>query len=329
MNNKVTTLAARGLAAFLALTAIVPFGAQAQDYPNKPVRIVVPYPAGGTTDIMARLLSQKLSEGLGQPVIVDNKPGAGGGVGTALVAKSAPDGYTIDFGNIGPNAINPSIYKDLPYDAARDFSPISVFSTVPFILVVPASSPVKNLRELIELGRSSQGKLNFASVGIGSVSHVTGELFNATAGTKFLHVPYKGGAPALTGTMQGDVAMMFATSLEATPHLRSGKLRAMGISSAQRSPVAPDIPTLAEAGLPGFEVSVWFGLLGPAGMPRPVVDRLNSEIGKVLADAGVRARLADLSAVPTHTAPDEFGAMIRADIAKWAKVVRDTGIKAE
>ncbi len=240
-----------------------------------------------------------------------------------MVAKSAPDGYTIVFGNIGPNAINPSIYKDLPYDAEKDFSAISVFSTVPFILVVPAASPARNLRDLIALGRASPGKLNYASVGIGSVSHVTGELFNASAGTKFVHVPYKGGAPALTGTVQGDVSMMFATSLEATPHLRSGKLRAMGISSAQRSPVAPDIPTLAEAGLPGFEVSVWFGLLAPAGTSRAIVERLNAEIGKVLADASVRARLADLAAVPMHTSADEFAAMVRADIAKWAKVVRD------
>lgn len=301
----------------------------AQDYPNKVVRIVVPYPAGGTTDIMARLLSQKLAEGLGQSVIVDNKPGAGGGVGTAFVAKSAPDGYTIVFGNIGPNAINPSIYKNLQYDAEKDFVPISVFSTVPFILVVPAASPARNLKELIELGRSSGGKLNFGSVGIGSVSHVTGELFNALAGTKFAHIPYKGGAPALIGVMQGEVSMMFATSLEATPHLRSGRLRAMGISSARRSSVAPEIPTLAEAGLPGFEVSVWFGLLAPAGTPPAVVDRLNREIGRVLDDAEVKARLAELAAVPQHTTSDEFARMIRADIAKWAKIVRDTGVKAE
>ncbi|MSP96195.1 MAG: tripartite tricarboxylate transporter substrate binding protein [Betaproteobacteria bacterium] len=314
---------------FCAALLIVFAGARAEDYPNKAVRIVVPYPAGGTTDIMARLLAQKLAEGLGQAVIVDNKPGAGGGVGTALVAKSVADGYTITFGNIGPNAINPSIYRNLQYDAEKDFSPISVFSSVPFILVVPVSSPVHNLRALIELGRASSGALNFASVGIGSVSHVTGELFNAAAGTKFVHVPYKGGAPALTGTIQGDVSLMFATSLEATPHLRSGKLRAMGISSAQRSPVAPDIPTLAEAGLPGFEVSVWFGLLAPAGTPRAIVERLNAEIGKVLIDPIVKARLADLAAVPMHTSPEEFSAMVRADIAKWAKVVRDTGIKAE
>jgi len=325
--NALRAIAAIRCGALCAVFAV--FAAHAQDYPNKPVRIVVPYPAGGTTDIMARLLSQKLGEGLGQPVIVDNKPGAGGGVGTAMVAKSPPDGYTIAFGNIGPNAINPSIYKNLQYDAEKDFTAISVFSTVPFILVVPANSPAKNLKELIELGRSGSGQLNFASVGIGSVSHVTGELFNASAGTKFVHVPYKGGAPALTGTVQGDVSLMFATSLEATPHLRSGKLRAMGISSAKRSPVAPEIPTLAEAGLPGFEVSVWFGLLAPAGTPRPIVEKLNAEIGKVLADATVRARLADLAAVPMHTSSDEFAGMIRADIAKWATVVRDTGVKAE
>ena len=317
------------LCSFAFLQVVATTQVEAQGFPSKPVHIVVPYPAGGATDIMARLLSQKLGEGLGQPVIVDNKAGAGGGVGTAFVAKSAPDGYTIAFGNIGPNAINPSIYKSLPYDAEKDFSPISVFSTVPFILVVPASSPVKTLRELVELGRSPAANLNFASVGIGSVSHVVGALFNATAGTRFVHVPYKGGAPALAGTIQGEVSMIFATALEATPHLRSGKLRAMGISTPQRSPVAPDIPTLAEAGLPGLEVSVWFGLLAPAGTPRPIVDRLNLEIGRALGDATLKARLADLATVPMHTTPEVFSSMIRADIAKWGKVVRDAGIKAE
>jgi tripartite-type tricarboxylate transporter receptor subunit TctC len=316
----------RLIATVLALAASL---AVAQDFPSKPVRIVVPYPAGGTTDIMARLLSQKMGEGLGQPVIVDNRAGAGGGVGTTLVAKSPPDGYTIAFGNLGPNAINPSIYKNLQYDAEKDFAPISVFATVPFVLVAPASASTKTLKELIEEGRANPGKLNFGSVGIGSVSHVTGEMFNLAAGTKFVHVPYKGGAPALTASIAGEVAFMFATALEATPHVKSGKLRALGISTPQRSPVAPDIPTLAEAGLPGFEVSVWFGLLAPAGTPRPVVDRLNKEIAAAVANAEVRAKLLELSTIPMRTSPEEFAGMIRADIARWGKVVRDANIKAE
>lgn len=315
--------------AVLAATALCGGFVQAQDFPAKPVRIVVPYPAGGTTDIMARLLSQKMGEGLGQPVIVDNRPGAGGSVGTTMVARSGPDGYTIVFGNIGPNAINPGIYRNLQYDAEKDFAPISVFATVPFILAVAASSPSKNLRELIELGRANPGKLNFASVGIGSVSHVTGELFNLVAVTKFVHIPYKGGAPAVTATIAGEVSFMFATALEATPHVRSEKLRALGISTAQRSAVAPEIPTLAEAGLPGFEVSVWFGLLAPAGTPRTVVERLNREIGRAVGDSNVRAKLAELSTVPMHTSPEAFAEMIRADIAKWGKVVREANVKAE
>jgi tripartite-type tricarboxylate transporter receptor subunit TctC len=313
----------------LLACALVVSAALAQDYPSKPVRIVVPYPAGGTTDIMARLLSQKLAENLGQPFIVDNRPGAGGGVGTAAVAKAPPDGYTIVFGNVGPNAINPSIYKGLPYDADKDFAPISVFASVPFILVVPASSTVRSLKELIELGRANRDRFNYASVGIGSVSHVTGELFNLLAGTKFQHVPYKGGAPAVTASMAGEVSFMFATALEATPHIKSGKLRALGISTAQRSPVAPEIPTLAEAGLPGFEVLVWFGLLAPAGTPQAIVERLSREIGRATNDAGVRAKLAELSTLPHPTTPEEFTSMIRIDIAKWAKVVREAGVKAE
>ena len=278
---------------------------------------------------MARLLSQKMSEGLKYAVIVDNRAGAGGGLGTAFVAKSAPDGYTIGFGNIGPNAINPSLYKNLAYDAEKDFVPISVFATVPLIIVVPADSPANNLRELIDLGRRQSDKLNFASVGIGSVSHVSGELFNSLAGTKFTHVPYKGGAPALTGMLSSEAALMFATTLEAFPHLKSGKLRAMAIATAQRSPVAPDVPTVVEGGLQGLEVSVWFGLLAPRGTPRPIIDRLNREIGAAVADQGVRAKLTELATVPMHTSPEEFAAMIRADIAKWGKVVREAGVKAE
>jgi tripartite-type tricarboxylate transporter receptor subunit TctC len=301
----------------------------ADDYPTKPVKIVVPYPPGGTTDIIARLISQKLSEGLGQPLIIDNKPGAGGIIGTSFVAKAPADGYTLDFGNIGPNAINPSMYPNLPYDPKKDFAPISIAVKVPFLLVTPPSVAAKTVRELIELGKARPGQLTFASVGNGSLSHVTGEFFNSMAGTKFNHVPYKGGAPALQDTVAGLVTFMFATGIEATPHVKSGKLRALAVSSAQRSPVAPELPTIMESGLPGFEVEAWFGLLAPAGTPVAIINRLNREIIRALNDPDTRDRLLALSAVPAPTTPAEFAAVIDADIARWAKVVKESGAKVD
>ena len=315
------------IAAFVLFAAA---GALAQqDYPSKPIHIVAPFEAGGATDIMARMIAQKFAESLGQPVIVDNRPGAGGGIGTAAVAKSPADGYTIVFGNLAPNAINPSIYTNLQYDAGKDFAPISVVATVPLILVTPSSSPARSVRELIALAKSAPGKLNFGSPGVGSVAHVVGEMFNTMAATRLMHVPYKGGAPAVRATLTGEVSMMFATVISAKPHIRSGKLRALGITSAERSPVAPDIPTIAESGLPGFEVDVWFGLLAPAATPRAIVERLAHEVRRALDAPEIRAKFAELSAVPSPTTPDQFAAIIRADIAKWAKVVKESGAKIE
>jgi len=318
----------RTLIAALVLLAAADALAQ-QDYPSRPIHIVVPFSAGGATDIMARLLAQKLAESLGQPVITDNRPGAGGGIGTAAVAKSPADGYTILFGNLAPNAINPSVYTNLQYDAGKDFAPISVVASVPLILVTPSSSPAGSVRELIALGRSAPGKLNFGSPGVGSVAHVVGEMFNTMAGTRFLHVPYKGGAPAVRATITGEVAMMFATVISAKPHIKSGQLRALGITTAKRSAVAPDIPTIAESGLPGFEVDVWFGLLAPAATPRAIVERLAHEVRRALDAPEIRAKFADLSAVPSPTTPDQFAAMIHTDIAKWAKVVKESGAKID
>ena len=315
------------IAAFVLFAAA---GALAQqDYPSKPIHIVAPFEAGGATDIMARMIAQKFAESLGQPVIIDNRPGAGGGIGTAAVAKSPADGYTIVFGNLAPNAINPSIYTNLQYDAGKDFAPISVVATVPLILVTPSSSPARSVRELIALAKSAPGKLNFGSPGVGSVAHVVGEMFNTMAATRLMHVPYKGGAPAVRATLTGEVSMMFATVISAKPHIRSGKLRALGITSAERSPVAPDIPTIAESGLPGFEVDVWFGLLAPAATPRAIVERLAHEVRRALDAPEIRAKFAELSAVPSPTTPDQFAAIIRADIAKWAKVVKESGAKIE
>lgn len=304
-------------------------GADAQEYPSKMIKIIVPYPPGGTTDIIARLISSKMSDRLKQSVIVDNRPGAGGIIGTAAVAKSAPDGYTLDFGNLGPNAINQSVYTNLPYDAEKDFAPISVVAMMPLILVVPASVPVKSAQELIALEKSRPGQLNFASVGIGSVSHVAGELFNSMAGTKFAHVPYKGGAPAIVGMLAGEATMFFANPVEATTHIKSGRFRALGIASATRSPIAPDLPTVAESGLPGFEVTAWFGLLAPAATPRPIIDRLQQTIAAIVQQPEVRSRLLELSTIPASNTPDEFAVQVKSDIAKWAKVVKDTGVKVD
>lgn len=318
----------RGLGT-LILTLGVCAAAFAQDYPNKPVRIVVPYPPGGATDILARQISTRLGEQLGQSIVIDNRPGAGGGIGTAIVAKAAPDGYTIVFGNLGPNAINPSIYPNLSYDAEKDFAPICVVVNTPLILVVRPQSGIKTLGELIALGKAQPGKHFYGSVGIGAASHVASELFNIVAGTKFMHVPYKGSAPASLGAIAGEVTMYFGTGPEMTTHIKSGALRALAISTSSRSPAMPDLQTVAEAGLPGFAVDVWFGLLAPAGTPRPIVDKVNRAVGAVLQNPEMRNRLIEMNAVPAFNSPDEFSALIKSDIVKWGKVVREANIKPE
>ena len=322
--KKLAQLAAAAFAAFgLA------FGAAAQsDFPNKPVRIIVPYAAGGATDILARLMAKGMSERLGQPVVIENKPGAGGGVGTALAAQAPGDGYTLLFGNLGPNAINPSIYKDLQYDAAKDFQAISNVANTPFILVVPPKVPVKSVKELIELGKREPGKHFYASVGIGSASHVASELFNVLAGTKFTHVPYKGSAPASLAAIAGEVTMYMGSGPQITQHVESGKLRALGISTAERSPVAPDIPTIQQAGLPGFVVNVWFGLFAPASTPRPIIDKLNKVVVDTINTPEVQEKIRQSNSVPDPTTPDEFQKLVLSEIDKWAEVVKKSGAKA-
>lgn len=311
------------------MTALLSLPAAAQSFPTQPVRIVVPYPPGGSTDILARLLSQKLTQSLGGPVVVDNRAGANGGIAAQHVANAAPDGHTILFGSEPVNAINHALYKSLPYDSERDFAPLSPFALVPFILVVNPALPVKSLDDLIRLGRSQPGKLNFASVGIGSASQLAGEMLNLAAGTKFVHVPYKGGATALPATISGEVAFMFATGLEGTPHVKSGRLRGIGVTTRTRSSIFPGLPTLAESGLPDFELSAWFGLLAPKGTSRAVIDRLNREIGNSLADEEVKKRLAELSTLPYYLTPEDFAAKLSADISRWKNIVKQTGAKVD
>ncbi len=315
---------------FAALLFAVGFGsAAAQEYPTKPIRLIVPYAAGGATDILARQIAPGMAEQLGQQIVIENKPGAGGGIGTAFVAKAAPDGYTLVFGNIGPNAIFPAIYPNLTYDPEKDFAPICNVVNTPLILVTRPQTPVKNVRELIAYGKANAGKVFYGSVGIGAMSHVASELFNLMAGTKFIHVPYKGSAPASIGAISGETTMYFGTGPEITSHIKSGTLRALAISTSTRNPASPDLPTVAESGLPGFAVDVWFGLLAPAGTPRPIVDKIYRAVGVVVNTPDVRKRFIDNNAVPAYNSPDEFAAMIKSDIVKWGKVVRDAGIKAE
>jgi tripartite-type tricarboxylate transporter receptor subunit TctC len=325
----VTTVAgaALGLAA-----ASVPAQAQSPSaaalYPTKPVRLVVPYPPGGPTDIVARLVSQKLSEQTGQQFIVDNRPGAGGNPGAELVARSPADGYTLVVATTA-HAINPSLFKNLGYSLAKDFAPVSQLTSGPLVIVVNPQLPVKNVAELIALAKAKPGELNFASSGNGQSTQLSAELFAAMAGVRMNHIPYKGSAPALTDTMGGQTQLMFDTMLSALPHVKAGKLRALAVTSAARSPVAPDVPTVAESGLPGYEAIAWNGLLAPAGTPAEVVARLNAELRKALAAPDVKDKFEAQGFAATWSAPADFGRFMSAEVDKWAGVVKISGAKVD
>lgn len=302
--------------------------ALAQDYPYRPVRMVVGFVPGGGPDIVARLVGPRLAEGLGQQVVVDNRPGAGGSIGEDIVAKATPDGYTILM-CASSIAINPSLYKKLPYDPARDLAPVSLVGISAQVLVVNPVLPAKSIRELVTLARSKQRRLTFASSGKGAGSHLAGELFKSMAGIDMVHVPYKGSAPGLLAVLSGEVSMMFAPSASALPYVRAGKLRALGITTAKRSAAAPEIPTIAEAGVPGYDAFPWYGILAPAGTPKPVITRLNAEIVKIVRLPDIKERFANLGVEPVSHAPAEFAAYIKAETTKWAKVVREANIRAD
>ena len=316
------------LAAFaLALAAA---GASAQPYPSKPIRVVVPNPAGGYYDVIARAVGQRVGESIGQPMVVENRVGAGGSLGTEFTAKSPPDGYTIMVGGIGPHGIAPSLYANLPYDPVKDFAPIILVATTPNILVVHPSSPVKSVQELVAAARQKPGGLSYASNGNGTSQHLSAEMLAKTMGLKLNHVPFKGSAPAVTAMLGGQVDFAFAVAPDALAHVKAGKLRAIGVTGAKRAAPLPDVPTLAEAGVPGYEATAWFGYLAPAGTPREIIDRLNAEIAKALESPDVRERLAPggLSELPGGT-PERFGAFIKTEIAKWSKVVKESGAKID
>lgn len=313
-------------AAFALLAAGV---AGAQSWPAKPIRWIVPFAPGGTTDILARTISDKLTIALGKPVIVENNPGAGGGVGAVQTAKAAPDGYTIMGGTISTHAINASLYKTLPYDPVKDFTPITLIARVPNLLVVNPDVPAKNVKELIALMKANPSKYTFASSGNGTSQHLSGELFKSMAGVDMQHIPYKGSPAALQDVVSGQVTMTFDNITTAWPLAKAGKLRALAVTTAKRSPIAPDVPTLAEAGLAGYEIGSWQGVFAPAGTPVDVVKRLNAEIVKIINMPDVREKLVGLGAEPVGNTPDEFAALVKGEVVKWAAVVKQSGARVD
>lgn len=314
---------------FTAWFATLASFAAAQSWPARPVHFIVPYPAGGYYDVLARVIGAELGEALGRPFVVENRVGANGMVGTDYVAKSAPDGYTIMMGGIGPHGINPSMYPNLPYSPTRDFAAVIHVASAPNVLVVHPSVGVQSVKELIALAQAKPGQIPFSSAGSGSSQHLSAEMLKTMAGIKLNHVPYKGSAPSVTAVLAGEVSMLFGTMADVVAHVRAGKLRALAVTSESRIPSLPDVPTMVEAGLPGFEATAWFGVLVPAATPQPIVTRLNEEINRILKSPEILKRISQQgSALIVGGTPEHFAAFIRAEIEKWGKVVRASGAKA-
>lgn len=314
---------------FLAALAAAPVaGAQAQAYPSKPIRVIVPFPPGGSTDFLARIVGQKLTAAWGQQVVIDNRPGAGGTVGAAEAARATPDGYTLLMGAVH-HTIASSAYAKLPYDFQKDFAPVTTVAIVPNILVVNPAVPATTVKELIAHAKANPGKLTYGSAGMGTAHHLIGESFNAQAGVDILHVPYKGSSPAVADLIGGQVTLMYDTVSSCLPHIKSGKLRAIGVSTAKRSAALPDVPTIAEAALPGFEVTTWFGFLAPAKTPPEIVTRLNTEIVKILNMPDVRERLLAAGSEPVGNTPEQMTAQIAHETAEFAKIVKRAKLVVE
>ncbi len=312
----------------LGTALLAPFAAHAQPYPNRPIKIVVPYAAGGAVDIVARTIGQPLSEALKQPVIIDNRPGASANIGMELVAKAAPDGYTMLMASNGI-ATNMALFPNLAFDGRRDFSPVAKIGYAPLVIVVPASSPIKSLKDLIAMAKAEPGKLTYASAGNGSSGHLAGELLKSTAKVDVLHVPYKGGAPAITDLLGERISFMPINPVEVIAHIRAGKLRALAVASDRRFLLLPDVPTVAEAGLLGYEASVWWGLVAPAKTPPEIVRQLNAETNKSLADPAIANKLAELGVVVTPGTSDQFTAFIKSQTELWSAVVKSAGIQPD
>jgi tripartite-type tricarboxylate transporter receptor subunit TctC len=313
----------------ITATSMMTTVAHAQSYPTKPIRLIVPYPAGGTTDILARLCAMQLGQRLKQTVVVENRAGASGAIGSAEVARAAPDGYTLLMATASSHGINSAVYKKLPYDAVKDFAAVTMVASTPNIIVVNPGVPAKNLKELIALAKAEPGKLNFGSTSLGGSPHMSAELLKMMAGIDMVHVPYKGAAPMLSDLLGGQIQIGFDNLPSTINFVRTGKVRAIAVTTPQRWPGAPDIPTVAESGLPGYEVSGWFGLLAPAGTPKAVLDTLQQAVAASVSDPEVAKHMLELGAQPIANSPDAFAAQIKLEVDKWKKVVQATGVKVE
>jgi tripartite-type tricarboxylate transporter receptor subunit TctC len=335
MKTKFLKLLALAMPALIAVSA-APL-ASAQAWPAKPIRFIVPYPPGGPLDGIARMMADKMKDGLGQPVIIDNKPGAGGNIGADAAARSAPDGYTIVMGAVATHAINPSLFSRMPYDPVKDFAPISLVASVPNVLVLnnelATRLNISTVKDLIVYAKANPGKLNYASGGNGSAGHLAGELFKSMARVSMVHIPYSGAAPAQLGLIAGQTDLIFDNVASATPNIRAGKLKALAVTTTTRASALPDLPTISEAGsaqgLRGFDINTWFGVLAPANTPAPVIARLNGEITKALQAPDVRERMARMGAEPSPTTPEQFATLIQKELIKYAAVVRTSGAKVD
>jgi len=323
---RLSVVCARLMAAAVACTAI---GGWAQSYPAKPIRIIVPFPAGCSADIMARVVGQKMTETWGQQVVIDNRSGAGGNIAAELAAKSVPDGYTLFLCTVGTHAINQTLYGKLPFDPMKDFSAVAYIAGVPNVVVVHPSIPVSSVKELIAFIKARPGQINFGSPGTGSSVHMSGEMLKVLAGLDMTHIPYKGNPQAVTDLMAGQIELMITNMPSVIPYIQSGRLRALAVTTKSRSPALPDLPTMEEAGLPGYESSAWFGLVSPAAVPRYIVSKLNAEVVRIVELADVKRNLASQGADPVVMTPNEFDAFMKAETAKWAKVVKASGTRAD
>ncbi len=318
----------RVLNALLLVACFAAGAALAQAYPSKPLRMVVPFPPGGSADILGRSVGQKLGERLGQPVVIDNRPGAGASIGAKAVAEAPADGYTLLLGTVSSHAMSPAT-NAVGYDPVKDFTPIAEIASIPFVVLVHPGVPVKNIAELVALAKSKPGQLTYASAGSGTSNHLAGELLGMAAGIKMLHVPYKGSAPALNDLLGGQVNAMFDLQLTAMPQIKSGKVRALAMTGAKRSALLPELPTVREAGVPGYEVTAWFGFFGPAGVPKPIVDRLNAELNAIMKLPDIRAKFAELGVETESGSAEEFAGFVRGEAGKWAAVIKAAGIVAQ
>jgi tripartite-type tricarboxylate transporter receptor subunit TctC len=316
--------------AIAVLAVLTPLVAVATDsFPSRQIRLVVPYPPGGPLDTVARLLGQRIGASIRHPVVVDNVPGAGGNIGAASVARAAPDGYTVLMGAVATHAINPTLYPSMPYDAERDFLAVTQLASTPNVLVVNPAVKAESLAEFIRLAKSQPGKLNYGSGSTGSAGHLAGELFKSMAGVDMAHIPYKGAAAAMQDLIGGRLDLMFDNLASSLPQVRAGRVRALAVTTAKRSLLVPELPTIAESGLPGFDISTWFGIFVPAGTSRPVVERLHAEFSRALAAPDVRERMLLLGAEPVGNTPEEFAAYVKSEAAKYAKLVRASGAKVD